>query len=436
MLTDHKRIKLAIERLQPGIYIEMPVAWNDHPFMFNQFKISSIKQIDLLRKVNIMHVWAIPTKSSAKPLPESAATPEDDLVMANDQELDAELTAMNEQKSQQIEQMQAYRRAIKKCESDYHIALSKVRALTHKVQSRPLQAMIEATEVIHSMSDALLVKDNIVLHLVDDDRDDSQMQQHAICVSMLAMMIAKQLGLEQSELIELGIAGLLHDIGKLKIPQQFFTGTDITPSKRKFVIEKHPSYSVDYLNLSPDISDTVKKIVVEHHEFANGTGYPTAKTISQLHPLSLNVSLVNFYESLCHPSAPGTKSRSRAQAIAFIFKNKAKLFDQPQLNAFIKTMGIYPPGTFVQLSSEQYGIVITADSNRLLFPNVLIYDPDVPRNEAAIINTKQESIKIDKVLAPTSMPQEIAQYLNPRESINFYLGWSAKIAADRKNISQ
>ena len=112
MLSDHKRIKLAIERLQPGIYIEMPVAWNDHPFMFNQFKISSIKQIDLLRKVNIMHVWAIPTKSSAKPLPESAATPEDDLVMANDQELDAELTAMNEQKSQQIEQMQAYRRAI------------------------------------------------------------------------------------------------------------------------------------------------------------------------------------------------------------------------------------------------------------------------------------------------------------------------------------
>jgi len=421
MLSDPKRIKLPIDRLQPGIYIEMPVAWNDHPFMFNQFKISSKKQIDLLRKVNISHVWGIPTKSSAKPLPEPEAAL-DDMVMQDDDKLDLELQAMSKLKTEQIEQMQAYRRSIKKCEASYHIALGKVRALTHKVQSRPLQAMIEANEVIHSMSDALLVKDNIVLHLVDDDRDDSQMQQHAICVSMLAMMIGKQLELANSDIIELGVAGLLHDIGELKIPQQFYTGKDISPSKRKFVIEKHPSYSVDFLNLSPDISDVVKKIVLEHHEFADGSGYPSGKTISQLHPLSLVLSLVDYYEHLCHPMDENQRPRSRAQAVAYIFKNKARLFEQAQLNAFIKTMGIYPPGTFVKLSSDQLGIVITADSRRLLFPNVLIYDANVPRNEAAIINTEKEAIKIEKALAISSLPQDVIEYLNPRSSINFYLG--------------
>lgn len=419
MSAKKPQLKLAIDQLRPGVFIEMPVGWHDHPFMFNQFKITSTRQIAQLRQANILHVWGIPAKSSVKPIPADEVAEPSTLLAQQDQELTQQLDAMAADKLKKIEQMQAYRRRIKKCEVSYQTAISKVRALTSKVQSRPLQAMMEAGEVINTMADTLLSKENVVLHLVHDDRDDVDMQQHAVAVSMLAMMIANHLGLTKDQIIELGIAGLLHDIGKLKIPQQFFSGRDISPSKRKFVVEKHPSYSVDFLNLSPEISDTVKQLVLEHHEFADGSGYPTGKTINQLHPLSLIVSLVNYYELLCHP-AEDAKARSPSQAISYIFKHKKHLFEPAQLNAFIKSMGIYPPGTLVRLSNGQIGIVITVDSTRLLFPNVLIYDQSIPRNEAAIIALEQEGISIDGAVVVSTLPEKVIEYLNPRTTVSFY----------------
>lgn len=417
MSTNSPRIKLAINRLQPGIYIQMPVSWNDHPFMFNQFKITSDKQIAQLRKSNISFVWAIPSKSSSNPLAEPT---DDSLEIENEALLNQELMAMEKEKLEKIEQMQAYRRRIKKCEANYQTAISKVRALTNKIQSRPLQAMDEAQEVIQSMCEALLVKDNVVLHLVNVEREDNDRQQHAVTVSMLAMMIAKQLDYSKEQMIEVGIAGLMHDIGKLKIPLGFFTTQDANPGKRKFIIEKHPQYSVDFLSLSPTISDQVKTMVLEHHEFADGSGYPKGNTLNQLHPMSLIVSMVNYYERLCYPYKD-IKPLSPSQALSYIFKHKKKLFEPVQLSTFIKTMGIYPPGTVVKLSDDSIGIVITTDSKRLLYPNVLIYDATIPRNDAAIIDIEREKLSIKGAVAISSLSPKILEYLNPRTQVSFYL---------------
>ena len=419
MSVKRTRIKLDINQLRPGVYIEMPVGWNDHPFMFSNFIISSNKQVAQLRKANIRFVWGIPAKSTSTPLPLDEVKNSVELVVENDDQLNQELNEMAAEKLKKIEQMQSYRRQIKKCEASYQTSISKVRSLTSKMQSRPLQAMTEAHEVIATMTDTLLAKDNIVLHLVNDDRDDVDVYQHAVTVSMLAMMIAKQLNVAKDQITEIGIAGLLHDIGKLKIPSQFYTGTDISPSKRRFVIEKHPSYSVDFLNLSPDISDGIKKMVLEHHEFADGSGYPDGKTISQLHPFSLVLSLVNYYEMLCHPHDE-SKPKSPSQSISHIFKHRKHLFEPKQLNAFVKSMGIYPPGTLVKLSNGQIGIVITVDSKRLLFPNVLIYDESIPRNEAAIIDTEKEGISVSGAVVVNTLPRKVVEYLNPRTRASFY----------------
>lgn len=417
MSTKKQRIKLAINRLQIGVYIQMPVSWNDHPFMFNQFKITSDKQIAQLKKSNILHVWGIPAKSTNKPLAEA---PPESLVLEGEVKLNQELKAMKKDKLDKIEQMKSYRRQIKKCEASYQTAISKVRSLTNKIQTRPLQAMTEAQDVINSMCEALLAKDNVVLHLVNVKRETIDPQQHAVTVSMLAMMIAKQLNYTKEQIIDVGIAGLMHDIGKLKIPQDFFTNREISAEKRKFIIEKHPQYSVDFLSLSPNIPSEIKTIVLEHHEFADGSGYPAGKTLNQLNPLSLIVSLVNYYEKLCFPYK-AIKPLSPSQALSYIFKHKKKLFEPLQLNTFIKTMGIYPPGTVVKLSNDSIGIVITTDSNRLLYPNVLIYDETIPRNDAAIVDIEQEKLSIKGAVAISSLSPKIIEYLNPRTQVSFYL---------------
>ena len=96
------------------------------------------------------------------------------------------------------------------------------------------------------------------------------------------------------------------------------------------------------------------------------------------------------------------------------------MFDPKQLNAFVKSMGIYPPGTLVKLSNGHIGIVITVDSKRLLFPNVLIYDESIPRNEAAIIDTEKEGISVSGAVVVNTLPRKVVEYLNPQTRASFY----------------
>jgi len=385
--------------------------------MFSQFKITSQEQITLLKQANISYVFAVPSKSSADPLPAAA---ESEQPFSIEEDGSALLEQTLNDKEQQILAMQKHRRAIKECEHEYQNALSKVRSLTAKIQSRPVQAMEEASNVMATMAQALMGKDDLILHLVGDARDDMDSHQHAISVSMLAMMIGKKLDLSTQAISDIGIAGLLHDIGKLKIPSQFYTAKDISPAKRKFVIEKHPDYSVEYLNNAPSIGDNVKEMIAQHHEYADGSGYPKGLNKSQINEHALIISMVNYYEELCSPNHE-QKARTPSQALSYLFASKKSLFDDKQLSAFVKSLGIYPPGTYVKLSNEQIGIVITVNTQKLLAPSVMVYDEVIPRDEAAIIFLDKEDVTIDTALSPRAIDSQVKNYLNPRSQLSFYI---------------
>lgn len=417
MKDNSASIKLSVDRLQVGVYIKLPVRWNAHPFMFSQFKITSDSQITLLRQAQIQHVYAIPSKSSADPLPVNHDEAAPVINTIQDTTL---LKNKLSDKEQQILAMQQHRRAIKECEKAYQNALGRVRSLTSKIQSRPLLAIDEAQVVMATMTKALLEKDDLILHLVGDDRDDMDSHQHAISVCMLSMMIGKKLGLSPAQISNLGTAGLLHDIGKLKIPSQFYTNKDVSPAKRKFVIEKHPEYSIEFLNNVPSVNDDVKQLILEHHEFADGSGFPKGLKEDKLHPHSLIVSMVNMYEKLCYPYDE-KKARTPSQSLSYLFSSKKEQFNAKQLSAFIKSLGIYPPGTLVALNNGQTGIVITVNTAKLLAPSVMVFDEKVPRDEAAIIDLSAESVTIESALSPRSVEQHIKNYLNPRSQLSFFI---------------
>jgi len=417
MKENTASIKLSIDRLQVGVYIKIPVRWNAHPFMFNQFKITSDSQITLLRQAKIQHVYAIPSKSSANPLP--VVEGEQQVVVDAVQDTTLLKNKLGD-KEQQILAMQQHRRAIKECEKAYQNALGRVRSLTSKIQSRPLLAIEEAQVVMATMTKAILAKDDLILHLVGDDRDDMDRHQHAISVCMLSMMIGKKLGLSSQEISNLGTAGLLHDIGKLKIPSQFYTNKDVSSAKRKFVIEKHPEYSIEFINNVPSVNADVKRLIVEHHEFADGSGYPKGLKEDKLHPHSLIVSMVNMYEKLCYPYNE-KKARTPSQSLSYLFSSQKALFNSRQLSAFVKSLGIYPPGTLVALNNGQTGIVITVNTAKLLAPSVMVFDEKVPRDEAAIIDLASESVTIESALSPRSVDKHIKDYLNPRSQLSFFI---------------
>ena len=105
-----------------------------------------------------------------------------------------------------------------------------------------------------------------------------------------------------------------------------------------------------------------------------------------------------------------------------MFAQQRHLFDAGALNMFIRCMGVYPPGTLVRLSDETLGMVISINSGKPLRPSVLIYDPNVPKDEAIILDLSQESdLEISASLKPGQLGPEAYDYLSPRKRMSYFL---------------
>ncbi|MGL5775594.1 MAG: HD-GYP domain-containing protein, partial [Aeromonas veronii] len=233
-------------------------------------------------------------------------------------------------------------------------------------------------------------------------------------VSVLSMLLAKECCMTADEIRQVGMGALFHDIGKLKIPSQILRKSEPLTKPEQNLMAQHPRYGLDLLNLAKDFPAEAKGIVLHHHEYLDGSG-PEGLKGGQLDPLTQMVSLINEYDNLCHMQAKVPYS-----ALSGLYKQRKAQFNPEYLSMLIRLMGIYPPGSVVQLSNGQVGLVMSVNASRLLYPSVLVYDPRIPRQEAAIIDLQQAELSIAKVIHPKRLPPEVFEYLNPRTRISYY----------------
>jgi len=289
-------IKLSVHRLQPGLYIKLPLKWGEHPFMMSSFKLKSTQQISVIKKLGISYVIFFPDKSNSEPLPASE-TP--DLQASLNLESSTGITEFEQQleedKSKKIEELKNYRRNIKKTEAEFNRSLSQVRALMGKVSSRPLNAIQEATELVDGIVELLTSGDNAILHLMDDNKGGDNLYYHALNVSVLSMILANTCGMEPVEIRMVGLGALFHEIGKLKIPPQILRKTEKLSAAESNFLKQHPRYSADLISHAQDLDEQVKLIVVQHHEMIDGSGYPAGlkgQKINRLAQASLNACCI------------------------------------------------------------------------------------------------------------------------------------------------
>ena len=216
-------IKISVERLQVGNYVSLPLGWREHPFLFSSFKLKSEEEIELIRRLGLKLVTIIPDKSDTPPKPLGQTQSQADEVEGEG--LVARQEEMQQEKLRRIEQLQRYRRDLQQCEKQFRQSLAQVRNLMGKIQSRPLNAISEAQELINAMTEQLLSVDEMVLHLVSDSADGNNLQFHSLNVSVLSMLLARECKLPAEAIRQVGMGALFHDIGKLKIPSQILRKT-------------------------------------------------------------------------------------------------------------------------------------------------------------------------------------------------------------------
>ncbi|HCE4765885.1 HD-GYP domain-containing protein [Vibrio parahaemolyticus] len=409
-------IKLTVDRIQPGLHIRLPLKWNDHPFLLNSFKIKDQEQIEMIRHLGVKFVYFNPEQSDAAPLPVNQI--QTDSTTSNES-LDLETQKLWQEKQKRIEKLSAYRRRVIQCEKEFERSLARMRSVMTKIRNRPTAAVDEAQLLIEDIVEKLMCDDNVTLHLMNGKNEFEDIYFHSLNVAVIAMMIGRAKGYSAKQLKELSFAALFHDMGKIKIPTAILRKQVPLTEPETNYLKLHTKYGLDLANQIEGFPEPAKTVIAQHHELRDGSGYPEGLKGDEIDELAQIVIVANAFDNLCHTPI-ASEQKIPYTALSHLYKNCKHLYKEENLNILIKFMGVFPSGTVVQLSNNMVGLVISVNASNLLFPNVLVYDPSVPRTQAPIIELASKDLRIVNAIHPSKLPDKIKEYLNPRSRISYF----------------
>lgn len=405
---------IAIDRLQPGIYISLDgIGWMEHPFLLNHFRITTQQQIGALRRMGLTEVQWDPARSTVQPLPEAAVPAEAEPDFGA-----GALDALLSGKRDRVERVRAQRETLARCARLYDQETKSIRQILGSVAARPNDAHSSAKTLTGRLVDGLVNAKNVAVHLVNLKSSDTGLPGHSMNVMVISLLIGKAVGLSADELKELGLGAMLHDIGKEDVPARVLRNPNRTPAEEQFY-RGHTGFGIKSVAGIRDLATSVRNIIACHHERWDGKGFPNGLAEAKIPRLARIVAIANRYDNLCNPVDPKL-ARTPAQAVAALFKD-AGSFDGELLQAFVKALGIYPPGTFVTLDDGSIGLVMETNDRDLLRPLLMIYDADVPRNEALLLDMRDAEAKIEATVNPQDLPRAVVEYLAPQGRIELYI---------------
>lgn len=411
---------IAVEQLCIGLFVRIELGWLDHNFPLNSFKIKNAQQIEQIRQLGLKEILYDPARSDCTPLPiasEDEAAEEAPEPLPSPPEPE-ENSAATEKKAR-IEKLSLQRAAVAQCEKQFSQAASVLKSITSFAFSKPKEAHRNADKLVQQMLDSILTDKDVAIQLMNDKVAGEEVYYHSLNVSVLAVMLAKELALPESDIKHLGVGCLFHDIGKMDIPDRILMKTDPLTQAEVALYQQHCRYgeaAAQKMGLPKPVID----IIVQHHEHVDGSGYPRRLKGEQISPLARIVDIVNTYDNYCNQPNPAD-SLTPYEALSYMFSHQRSQFEATPLNMFIRCMGVYPPGTIVRLSDLRLGMVVSVNSNKPLRPNIVVYEPSVPKEEAIMVDLQNEpDLNVSESLKPGQLPREVHDYLSPRKRMTYY----------------
>lgn len=402
---------IAVEELRVGMFVQLEGGWLSHPFPLSAFKLSSPEQIDTLRQLGLSRVHWVPGKSDP-PTDAGAAQPEA-LVGVPSGVDEAPPTGPEVQAQELLLQ----RASVQRCESQRTRAETALRQLLSDATTQPQAAGRATLALTQSLLSDMLDEEEVGIRLVgaSSDRELS----HAMNVSVIALLIGRMLGMTEAELLDLGVGALLHDIGKQCLAPRHRQQADGQSAAEVQAYREHVDLGVQ-TGRRMGLSAGALAVLAQHHEQADGGGFPRRLPGDQISLPARVLCIVNRYDGLCNPRN-GRPGLTPHEAVALLFAQHRHRFDGTVLNAFIRMMGVYPAGSVVQLTDDRYALVVAANSSRPLKPRVLVFDAAVARAHALLINLEQvRDLGIRRSVHAQRLPAEALHYLNPRPRVAYY----------------
>ncbi|MCT4597285.1 MAG: HD-GYP domain-containing protein [Vallitalea sp.] len=222
------------------------------------------------------------------------------------------------------------------------------------------QGNLELSSIVTAAQDiveSVLGQRDIIVNLIDIRRKDEYTYAHSVNVCALAVLLSIKLGYNKNKVRDIAVGALLHDLGKVLVPEEILNKTTELTDKEKEIVKQHVIYGYEAISDASWISSISKVIILTHHENIDGSGYPFGWRGDKINNATKIISICNVFDSMVSKK-PYREAYKIYEVIEYLVANKGKLFDSDLVDVFIKYIAVYPSGMGIITDSGERGIVL------------------------------------------------------------------------------
>ena len=448
-------IKTTPSELRVGLYIKLECSWWNHPFAKNQFKLTSNKEIRTIRSIKKYEIFYDPDLSDPEPEtesePSSASQEVEEAVFANkEREI-----VQEELRKEQTQACEQHAIELQKAAYVYQQVIAQAKIGMKRISDGHAAGLKSLDQVLATLNHSL-TKPETATALIDilaSAKTDDPYLAHSLNVCVVSLLVGYEYKFDKDRLYALGMAALLHDIGKHNFPISLRNKRSGLTKVEQQEYARHPLVGKEMVERFGAISPQAVEAVYQHHERMNGSGFPLGIHEDEIGIFAKIIMAADEYDHLCHQPDSG-KNFPPAEALSYLYdeyvvnnlmlvsnqinelcegtspvvevqenaesanKNNQDYnnIDKAQLSEevivlMVRALGVYPPGTIVELTNGLLGLVSSVNIEERTKPCVMMYVNGVSRKDARLVDlAKEEDVAIVHSVRPQQLPKDAHEY--------------------------
>lgn len=352
--------KIKVEQLSLGMHItELCAPWMDHPFWRTKFILTDPEDIRRILESGIKEVWI----NTSKGLDVEEGVSREKVTAEIEKVLNQ--ASIREEPPKQVVLSEEVKQAAKTCTK----ATEAVRSMFHEMRMGKALNPAATNDFVEEIALSVHRNPGALISLARLKTVDNYTYMHSVAVCALMIGLARQMAFKDDDVREAGRAGLLHDIGKARLPMKILNKPGKLTDEEFIIIKAHSTEGHHILEEGKAGNETLLNVCLHHHEKTDGSGYPDRQKGDEISLYTRMCAVCDVYDAITS-NRPYKLGWDPSESIQKMTEWSSGHFDNEVFQEFIKCIGIYPTGSLIRLSSGRLAVVLDQSVKSLLTPQV------------------------------------------------------------------